>query len=79
MREEHGGIFNYLELSEIFCIIDDGVTGAFGTRDVLYIGIYFAAIQQPTAMMIEAIMNIIVTGSPNMMIDKRAPMNGASA
>ncbi len=40
---------------------------------------HFAAIQQPAAIRMDAIMNIMVTGSPNNKIDNRAPMNGARA
>ncbi len=46
---------------------------------ILYIEIYLAAIQQPAAIRIEAIMNIMVTGSPNNKIDNNAPINGARA
>lgn len=41
--------------------------------------IYFAAIQQPAAMIAEAMTNIRVMGSPRITIDKNAPINGASA
>ncbi len=36
-------------------------------------------IQQPAAIRIEAIMNIMVTGSPNNKIDNSAPINGGRA
>lgn len=40
---------------------------------------YFAAIQQPTAIMTEAVMNVRVMGSPNIKMERSAPMKGAWA